>query len=205
MQSSHLGSIHLPNGARESGVPCEFTSQHAQPWWHGAGEGLPGSHHPCIALCGYSPWKGSCGCSCEGGHGSVLFLFALFPGVISGLEGGCSVMSVCKQGGACRQGSGGWRWRHVWLPGGGNGGKKSVQIKKHKGNGSRAWRRWRGRRGKRLLSPCKSFGKTVHHPPLIPLIKTTLVCRCRGQAAVFKEALAPPGPCLPGSGGSIWR
>lgn len=36
-----------------------------------------------------------------------LFLFALFPGVISGLEGGCSVMSVCKQGGECRQGSGG--------------------------------------------------------------------------------------------------
>lgn len=83
--------------------------------------------------------------------------------------------------------------------------KKSVQIKKHEGNGSRAWRRWRGRRGKRLLSPCKSFGKTEHHPPLIPLIKTTLVCRCQGQAAVFKEALAPPGPCLPGSGGSIWR
>lgn len=35
-----------------------------------------------------------------------LFLFALFPGVISGLEGGCRVMSVCKQGGECRQGLG---------------------------------------------------------------------------------------------------
>lgn len=126
-------------------------------------------------------------------------------GVISGLEGGCSVMSVCKQGGACRQGSGGVEMKARLAPWRGERGKKSVQIKKHKGNGSRAWRRWQGRRGKRLLSPCKSFGKTVHHPPLIPLIKTTLVCRCRGQAAVFKEALAPPGPCLPGSGGSIWR
>jgi len=61
-----------------------------------------------------------------------------------------------------------------------------------------------GPRG-RLLSPCEWFGKTVHRLPLIPLIKTELVVRCRGRAAVFKEALAPRGPSSQGSGGSIWR
>lgn len=47
-------------------------------------------------------------------------------------------MSVCKQGGECRQGSGGGDEGTSGSPEGEVAGKKSAQIKKHKGNGSGA-------------------------------------------------------------------
>lgn len=135
-------------------------------------------------------------------HSSGLFLFALFPGVISGPEGGCTVMSVCKQGGECRQGSGGGDEGTSDSPKVGEGRKNLSSDKETQGKWQ--WsRRGGGGGGRRPPNPCKSFGKTAHRPPLIPPIKPALVCRCQGRAAVFRGALAPAGPGRPGSGGSL--
>lgn len=126
-------------------------------------------------------------------HSSGLFLFALFPGVISGPEGGCTVMSVCKQGGECRQGSGGGDEGTSGSPKVGEGRKNLSSDKETQGKWQ--WsRRGGGGGGRRPPNPCKSFGKTAHRPPLIPPIKPALVCRCQGRAAVFRGALAPAGP-----------
>lgn len=61
-------------------------------------------------------------------------------------------MSVCKQGGECRQGSGGGDEGTSGSPEGG-AGKKSAQIKKHKGNGSGATEEAAGEEGEQGCRP----------------------------------------------------